>query len=90
LFGGKRGRRRWCGGGVMVVVVVGMEEEMEGRMVVELVEMVGGNGGESGRPWEGKGVFLLLPFVGCWWRRKKKEKNERERKKWGWLYNGGK
>ena len=38
LIGEKRGRRRWCGG--VMVVVVGMEEEMEGRKVEKLVVMV--------------------------------------------------
>ena len=37
LFGEKRGRKRWCGGGVMVIVVVGMVEGMEERKVMEMV-----------------------------------------------------
>ena len=59
-----------------MAIAVGMEEEMEARMVVEIVvekvERVAGQGKQGG-------------CVGCCWfagRRKKKE-NERERKKGG-------
>ena len=79
MFGGKRGRRRWCGGGVMVVVVVGMKEEMEERKMVELVvEMEGrvkkmaGQGGGHGSG----GCCHLLAGNG----EGKKNERERERK----------
>ena len=59
----------------MVVVVVGMKEEMEERMVEELVaemvvEMEGGVAGQGSKA----AAFAAVGFVGCWWRRKKKEK----------------
>jgi len=73
----KGGRRWWCGG-----VVVGMEEEMEGRMVVEMVvekvERVAGQGGTMAGFWA-----AMLPFaVG------EERRNERERKKDGCIYKG--
>ena len=45
----------------MVVVVVGMEEEMEGRMVVKMVEMEGGEvAGQGGAALAGFGCCI------CW------------------------
>ena len=45
----------------MVVVVVGMEEEMEGRMVVEMVEMEGGEvTGQGEAALAGFGCYI------CW------------------------
>ena len=53
----------------MVVVVVGMKEEMEGRMVEELVEMeVVMEGEKDGRPRERHGKLL-----GCWKQRRRKK-----------------
>jgi len=57
-FGGKEGRRWWCGG----VDVVGMEEEMEERMV-ELWRW-GGDGGWRGRPAKEARWLVGLLFVG--------------------------
>ena len=84
LFGGKRERRRWCDGGVMVVVVVGMKEEMEERMVEELVAEKGGDGEESGRPWEGKGAAAVC----CLLEEERRKKNKREGKKGGCYIRG--
>ena len=70
LFGGKEEEEEDGGDGVVMVVVVGMEEEMEEKeveeLVVEKVEMVGGEDGRDGRPWEGvMAVFCsLLAAVG--------------------------
>ena len=54
------------------VVVVGMEEYMEGRLVGEMVEemvVYGGWNGENGQP---KGCFWAAVDVYSKWRRKKK------------------
>ena len=56
---------------------------MEGRMVVELVEEVGGDGGECGRPRREARLFWA-----CWFRSqetKEEERmdNERERRSGG-------
>ena len=79
LFGGKRGRRRWCGGVVVVGMVEEMEEkkveelvvEMEGKVVVEKWEKVAGHGKARSH------------FVGCHacWKEKGKRMNEREGKR---------
>ena len=56
---------------IMVEVVVGMEEEMEGRMVVKLVEKMEMVGGSNGRPKEAWWLRLLLEA--CWkWKMKGK------------------
>ena len=54
--------------GVVVVVVVGMEEEMEGRMVVKLVEEMEMVGGGDGRP---KGSWVAAFAVRACWKMKK-------------------
>ena len=67
-----------------MVVVVGMEEEMEEKeveeLVVEKVEMVGGEDGRDGRPWEHHAVLVGLLLAG---RERWKEINERERRSGG-------
>ena len=51
----------------MVVVVVGMKEEMEERKMVELVVEMEVGMVEHGRPKEGNWLFLWAAiFVGCW------------------------
>ena len=54
--------------GVMVVVVVGMVEEMEEKKVEELVVEMEGRVVENGRPKEGAWLrFWVLPLLaGCW------------------------
>ena len=75
----------------MVVVVVGMKEEMEENEVVVLVVKMEGKMVEK---WVAKGgsksSFHGSHFVGCWLQKKEERKSEREKKKWGWFYNGGK
>ena len=75
-FGGKRGRRRWCGG----VEVVGMVEEMEEKKVEELVVEMEGRVEKMAGQWEGKGRLMVLPSFSVVGGKKMKEKNERERK----------
>jgi len=65
----------------MVVVVVGMEEEMKERMMVEFVVKMEGKWWRNGWPKEGEGGSLAagrLQPVG--WKMKKKKGNERERR----------
>ena len=65
-----------------------MEGEMVEEMVVKLVEKMEMVGGGDGRP---KGS--LVGCVCCWrlaGNGRRKKRDERERKKWGWLYKGGK
>ena len=78
-------------GGVEVLLLLEMEEEMEGRMVEELVaemvvEMEGGVAGQGSKAT----AFAAVGFRWLLVEKKEERKNERERKKWGWLYKGGK
>ena len=71
----------------MVVVVVGMEEEMEEKKVEELVEMKGrvaGQGGSSRWLWGCHSLAAMLAGK----RRKGKRMNEREGKKGGVYIRG--
>jgi len=87
LFGRKEEEEEGGEYGVVVVVVVGMEEEMEGRMVVEFVVEMEGRGGAS---WLAKEaamaqVGLLFSFSGN--KEEERMNNERERRSGG-IYKG--
>ena len=78
----KRGRRRWCGG----VVVVGNGGGDGGENGGGIGGGVGGDGGEGGRPRREARLLGLLPFAG----NKEGEEimKEREKKKGGCIYKG--
>ena len=72
----------------MVVGVVGMEEEMEGRMVEELVVKMEGKVVENG--WPKEGAWLRFAAIGSVASGNGEgKKNEREREKERWVYIKG-
>ena len=70
-------------GGVGMLWLLEMEEEMEGRMVEELVVEMEVGMVQHGRPIGRQGLFLWLPFRWLLEPKKKKKKYERERRKKG-------
>ena len=63
----------------MVVIVIGMEEEIEERMVEKLVEMVVEmEGGEGGQPRRHGGFWAAVLVLEM---KEGRKKNERERRK---------
>ena len=78
-------------GGVEVVLLLEMEEEMEGRMMEELVEMVVEEMEKGGLPKEST-VAWGCHFVLCWLLLEKKEERKmKEKERKGGVYiKGGK
>ena len=71
--------------GVVIVVVVGMKEEMEERKMVELVVEMEGRVEKMAGQWEDKGLGGLLFRWLLAGRRKKKKMKEKERKGGGYI-----